>query len=332
MRGVRLALTRQELVAQDTCPSFEYLDSDQGLVNVVSESINRPWCSGLPSAFCRTVPMHEVVCVLRRFLVTRSLPAFALLFIAIGGAHGATIDPDRPTVLVTGSNRGLGLAFVRHYVESGWNVLATARTPARAAELNTLAEGYEHLLIEQLDVTDDERIKALAAAYAGTPIDVLINNAGIYGGDAEQTLGTLDMQMFLDVMAVNVLAPMKMAEAFAEHVAASRQKKIVSITSGAGSVSRDTVSTGGAYYSISKSALNMAMRKVGAELAERGIVVALVAPRPVVTDMLQTNRPSLVPRASTPEESVAGMAAVIEGLDASHDGRPLTFDGSTVAW
>ena len=276
--------------------------------------------------------MHRVVYILRCLLVGRSLTAFALIILASGGAHGATVDPDRPTVLVTGSNRGIGLAFVQHYIAQGWNVLATARTPSRADELNALAEDYEHLLIEQLDVTDGERIRELAAAYAGTPIDVLINNAGIYGGAEGQTLGSLDSQTFHDVMAVNVLAPMKMAEAFADHVAASGQKKIVSISSGAGSVSRETMSAGGAYYSISKTALNMAMRKIGAVLADRGIVVALVAPGAVVTDMLQTNRPSLVPRANTPEDSVAGMAAVIEGLDASYDGRPLSFDGSTVAW
>lgn len=270
--------------------------------------------------------------MLRHLPVTQSLAAFALLIVATGGVHGASIDADRPTVLITGSNRGIGLAFVQHYVAEGWNVLATARTPSRADELNALAEEYEHLLVEQLDVTDDERIAALAAAYAGTPIDVLINNAGIYGGPEEQTLGSLDAQTFHEVMAVNVLAPMRMAEAFADHVAASGEKKIVSITSGAGSVSRETVSTGGAYYGISKTALNMAMRKVGAELADRGIVVALVAPGPTLTDMLETNRPSLVPRANTSEESAAGMAAVIEGLDASYDGRPLSFDGSTVAW
>jgi len=276
--------------------------------------------------------MYRLVCVLRSVLVAQSLSAVALLIVVTGGAHGASIDPDRPTVLVTGSNRGIGLAFVQHYVAEGWNVVATARTPSRADDLNALAEEYEHLLIEQLDVTDNERIAELAATHAGTPIDVLINNAGIYGGAEEQTLGTLDAQTFHDVMAVNVLAPMKMAEAFADHVAASSQKKIVSITSGAGSVSREAVSTGGAYYGISKTALNMAMRKVAADLSERGIVVALVAPGPVVTDMLQTNRPSLVPRASTPEDSAAGMAAVIEGLDASYDGRPLSFDGSVVAW
>ena len=276
--------------------------------------------------------MHRLVCVLRSVPVAQSLSAVALLIVVTGGAHGASIDPDRPTVLVTGSNRGIGLAFVQHYVAEGWNVLATARTPSRADDLNALAEEYEHLLIEQLDVTEDERIRELAAAYSGTPIDVLINNAGIYGGSAEQTLGSLDSGTFHDVMAVNVLAPMKMAEAFADHVSVSGQRKIVSITSGAGSVSRETVSTGGAYYGISKTALNMAMRKVGAGLADRGIVVALIAPGPTVTDMLQTNRPSLVPRANTSEDAAAGMAAVIEGLDASYDGRPLSYDGSTVAW
>ncbi len=276
--------------------------------------------------------MHHLVRAFRHFPLIHSLAAFSLLMVAGAGAHGASLDADRPTVLITGSNRGIGLAFVRHYVAEGWNVLATARTPSEADELHAMAAEYEHLLVEQLDVTDGGRIRELAANYAGTPIDVLINNAGMYGGTAEQTLGTFDAQTFHDVMAVNVLAPMQMAEAFADHVAASEQKKIVSITSGAGSVSRETVSTGGAYYGISKTALNMAMRKVGAQLAGRGIVVALVAPGPVVTDMLRDNRPSLLPRASTPESSVAGMVAVIEGLDGSHDGRPLNFDGSTVAW
>ncbi len=260
---------------------------------------------------------------------------FALVILAVfasGPGYGATIDPERSTVLVTGSNRGIGLAFVKHYVDEGWNVLATTRSPARATELNALAAQYEHLLVEQLDVTDGERIKELAATYDGTPIDVLINNAGIYGGEEEQSFGSLDSQAFEDVMAVNVLAPMKMIEAFTEHVAASRQKKIVSITSGAGSVSGGRVSTGGSFYSISKSALNMAMRKAGAELAERDVLVILIAPGLVLTDMLRTNRPSLMARASSPQESVAGMTAVIAGLDESYDGRPLNYDGSTVAW
>jgi len=172
----------------------------------------------------------------------------------------------------------------------------------------------------------------LAADYTGTPIDLLINNAGIYGGTKEQNLGSLDPQTFHDVMAVNVLAPMQMIEAFTEHVAASRHKKIVSITSGAGSVSGDQVSTGGAFYSISKAALNMAMRKAGAALGERGIMVVLIAPGLVTTDMLRQNRPNLVPRANSPAESVAGMAAVIARIDESHNKQIMNYNGSIVAW
>lgn len=259
----------------------------------------------------------------------------ALVAIAVFGAttgHTATLDPDRSTVLITGSNRGIGLAFVTHYLEAGWNVLATTRSPDRATELHALAETNEHLIIEALDVTDDRRIAELAGEYAGTPVDLLINNAGIYGGDEGQSLGSLDSEAFHNVMAINVLAPLKMIEAFSDHVAASRQKKIVSITSGAGSVTGERVSTGGAFYSISKTGLNMAMRKASAELADRDIIVALIAPGLVLTDMLRTNRPSLASRANSPAESVAGMAAVIASLDETYDGRPLNYNGSTVAW
>jgi len=247
-------------------------------------------------------------------------------------ALAQSIDPEQPTVLITGSNRGIGLAFARHYAAAGWNVIATARSPDRADELQALAASNERVIVEQLDVTDYARIAALAAQYAGTPIDVLLNNAGVYGARAKQKWGALDPEEFHEVNAVNVLGPLKMAEAFADHVAASRQKKIVSITSGAGSVSPDRVAGGGVYYSISKAALNMAMRKTRAELQDRGIIVALIAPGLVYTDMLATNRPSLVPRARTPEESVAGVAAVIAGLDQSYDGRPRNYDGEVLPW
>ena len=244
----------------------------------------------------------------------------------------SSIDPRQPTVLITGSNRGIGLAFVKYYLAEGWNVLATTRSPNGASELQELSEGQDNLVIEQLDVTDGVRIKELAAAYGMTPIDLLINNAGIYGGAQEQSFGSLNTQTFQDVMEVNVLAPMKMVEAFTEHVAASQYKKIVSITSGAGSVSGQQVSSGGAFYSISKAALNMAMRKAGAALKGRGVKVVLIAPGLVMTDMLRANRPGLLPRANSAAESVAGMAAVIAALDESYNGEILNYDGSTVAW
>ncbi|MFL2546974.1 MAG: SDR family oxidoreductase [Candidatus Rariloculaceae bacterium] len=271
-------------------------------------------------------------------LITRHMPGFALVALLVvfstlpGTASSASIDADRPTVLVTGANRGIGLAFAEHYVAAGWNVLAAVRTPESATDLNALADSYEHLVIEQLDVTDNERIAALAAAYSGTPIDVLINNAGVYGGIESQSWGTMDPSTFHQVFAVNVLAPMKMAEAFADHVAASEQKKIVSITSGAGTVSSEGRPGGGIFYSVSKAALNMAMRQIRAELDSRDVVVALIAPGLVDTDMLAVARPALVSQANTPAQSVAGIAAVIEDLDESYDGRPRNYDGSVIPW
>jgi NAD(P)-dependent dehydrogenase (short-subunit alcohol dehydrogenase family) len=252
--------------------------------------------------------------------------------LAAGAAQAGSIDPDRSTVLITGSNRGIGLAFAQHYVAAGWNVLAAVRTPERAAELTALAEGYEHLVIEQLDVTDNQRIAELAEEYRDTEIDVLINNAGVYGGIETQSWGSLDAATFERVMAVNVFAPMKMAEAFADHIAASEQKKIVSITSGAGTVSREGRPGGGLIYGVSKAALNMAMRQIRAEVEERGIIVALIAPGLVATDMLMVARPTLVANAQTPAQSVAGIVQVIENLDESYDGRPRNYDGSIMPW
>ncbi len=241
-------------------------------------------------------------------------------------------DPERPTVLITGSNRGLGLAFARHYAAEGWNVIATTRSPDSAGDLASLAASNERVAVEQLDVTDYARIAELASEYSGMPIDILINNAGIYGDRARQKWGSLDPETFHQINAVNVLGPLKMVEAFADHVAASEQKKIVSITSGAGSVSPERVAGGGVFYGISKAALNMAMRKARAELEGHGIIVASIAPGLVLTDMLRTNRPSLVPRAQTPEESVAGITAVIESLDHTYHGQPLNWNGAVIPW
>jgi NAD(P)-dependent dehydrogenase (short-subunit alcohol dehydrogenase family) len=267
-----------------------------------------------------------------RFFGRTLLLAIALTIFLPGVTLAGTIDASRPTVLVTGANRGIGLAFTQHYIGAGWNVLAAVRAPERATELLELAETYEHLVIEQLDVTDNERIAALAEAYRGTPIDVLINNAGIYGGIEKQAWGSLDSATFQQVLAVNVFAPMKLAEAFSDHVAASDQKKIVSITSGAGVVSRDGRPGGGMFYSVSKASLNMAMRQVRAELEGRDVIVALIAPGLVATDMLAVARPTLVANANTPAESVAGIAAVIAGLDENYDGRPRNYDGAVIPW
>jgi len=242
----------------------------------------------------------------------------------------AGLDSERPTVLITGSNRGIGLGFVEHFAAEGWNVIATCRKPAQADDLQALRAGFPNIVIEQLDVTDHERIDALAEQYREQPIDLLINNAAILGGLPEQQVGGLDYELFQQVMAINVYAPMKMSEAFADHVAASEQKKIIALTSGLSSIEMTSKMPGFYYYRSSKAALNMVMRALRVDLRDRGIVVALVSPGMVGTQLLYDS--GWRGKSLTPEESVAGMATHIEQLSLEDPGVIVNTDGRIIPW
>ncbi len=160
-------------------------------------------------------------------------PLLRNLSIAIGLVFIA-VPVDAASILITGSNRGIGLGLAERYAEMGWTVYATARTPARADELNALAENYDNLTVDELDVTDDAEIEALAKKLEGKPIDVLINNAGILGDITKQNAQNIDYDEIKAIMDVNVYGPMKMTKAFLPHVKASEQKKILTMTSGLG--------------------------------------------------------------------------------------------------
>jgi NAD(P)-dependent dehydrogenase (short-subunit alcohol dehydrogenase family) len=242
----------------------------------------------------------------------------------------AAIDPANPTVLVTGSNRGIGLGFARFYAAAGWNVLATARRPESAEDLQALQVEYPNVTIEYLDVTDYAGIDALAEKYQGTPIDLLINNAAVLGSLPEQKVGGLDYELFEQVMAVNVFGPLKVSEAFADHVAASEQKRIVALTSGLGSLSLMGRMSGFYYYRMSKAALNMGMLGLKTDLKNRGITVALVAPGMVDTQLLADS--GYRGKSLTPEDSVAGMAGIIANLSIDDKPTITNTDGKTIPW
>lgn len=230
-----------------------------------------------------------------------------------------------PNVLITGANRGIGLEFTRQYAEAGWQVFACSRR-IDAKELNQIA--YQHsakVNLHTLDVSDHQQIEKLAQQLAGTPIDVLINNAGIYPGGNKESFGTIDYDAWVKAFQVNTMAPLKMAEAFIDHVSKSGEKKIVNITSKMGSIDDNT--SGGYYlYRSSKTALNMVVKSLSLDLAPRGITTIVMHPGWVQTDMGGSHAPT------PPERSVAGMRKVIAGLNQKDSGKFYDFNGQEILW
>lgn len=245
----------------------------------------------------------------------------------------APIAADAASILITGSNRGIGLGLAERYAEMGWTVYATARSPARANELNALAEKYDNLTVDELDVTDDAEIEALARKLDGNPIDVLINNAGILGDIEKQNAQNIDYDEIKFIMDVNVYGPMKMTKAFLPHVKASEQKKILTMTSGLGSLTL-TQRLGRFYgYRMSKAAVNMAMRAMHADLKGEadGLVIGLIAPGQVQTELLFASG-FRGPGSITVEESIDGMVDVIANVNADNVGLPVNYNGQEIPW
>ncbi|WP_295142653.1 SDR family oxidoreductase [uncultured Reyranella sp.] len=221
------------------------------------------------------------------------------------------------TVLITGAARGLGLDFVKRYAAKGWKVHACARTPDALGGVK--GDIHPH----KLEVTDYAAVKALAAKLKGEAIDVLICNAGISGKEAT-VLGSLDPAVWRETFEVNALAPLMMAESFADHVASSRDRKLVAISSRLGSI---TFADNGRYsYRASKAALNMEWKGLSIDLASKGVICVVLHPGWVQTDMGGSAATLTI------EQSVPAMVKVIDGLKPADNGRFLNYDGTELPW
>jgi NAD(P)-dependent dehydrogenase (short-subunit alcohol dehydrogenase family) len=235
-----------------------------------------------------------------------------------------------PTVFITGANRGIGLEFVGQLSKLGWNIIATARKPESATELLAIAEGYKQLVVERLDVTDFARIDELSTKYAEQPIDVLLSNAGITPKykSAFKNVSGVDWDMTMKSLEVNAIAPLKLAQSFMTQVAASEQKKIVIISSKAGSFELGPKMAMMYSYRGSKTALNMYMYTLSFETPKKGITLVLLSPGQVNTV------PGMkIPNAIETDESVSKMLKVIDELTPEDNGKFLDFeDGTELPW
>ncbi len=230
-----------------------------------------------------------------------------------------------PSTLITGANRGLGLEFARQYLANGWRVYGACRNPSSASELSRLADTCDHKIrVIGLDVTDLASVKSAAARLDGQAIDLLLNNAGV-GGPRGQTIGNIDYVAWEKVLDVNTMGPMRISEAFVDHVARSKRKLIVTLTSGMGSIA-DNTSGGSIAYRSSKAAVNMVTRSLATDLAPLGITCVVVNPGWVLTDMGG-------PHATmTPAESVKRLRDLIETLGPAQSGKFFNHDGREFPW
>jgi NAD(P)-dependent dehydrogenase (short-subunit alcohol dehydrogenase family) len=252
--------------------------------------------------------------------------------------------PNPGTALITGSDRGIGLALTREFAIRGWQVIATCRDPVKAIELAALAHDHPTVSIEKLDVSDDAAIDALAAKLKGRPIDALVNNAGVTSSMEGQALAKLDPEDFGRVLRVNSYAPLRVSAAFLESVAASKQRKIIGMSSGYGSIaSIEKLASLGYprqyYYAMSKAALNMGLRQFALEVASRQVTTVLLSPGAVDTDLQRylrgytanIGKPITAP-VLTPAESAHSMVVTIERLKPDQNGKFLTRDGTELPW
>ena len=266
--------------------------------------------------------------------------SIALMTVAIGLASGQVLAD---TVLITGANQGIGLEFAKQYAARGWTVIATHRRSTTPEELATLAAKYPKVRVERMDVTDAAQIEALGAKLKGVPIDILLSNAGLVrtdplekvGGNTNQMFGTLDYKLLDDFIHTNVAGPLKISETFIENVKASKQKKIVAISSAAASVSVPPFMPNGSpgpdhyWYRISKAALNSAMRLLSAQFKNDGVTVVMFHPGGVQVESFGNMKlPGFVP----PEEAIGKMIKTIDGLTVKDSGRFLDNDGKDHPW
>ena len=265
-----------------------------------------------------------------------------LLAIVMVMPIAAQAKDDAPTILITGSNASHGLAFAEEYAALGWNVIATCRTPAKADRLNALAGKYPNVVVEELDIVDAAEIDALVEKYRGVPIDVLMNNGAINSFRfGPNFFGKIDYDWFEEILKVNIIGQVRVSEAFLDNVKASKQKKIISMTSTGGSIGELEVPIAPAYRA-SKAGLNMAMRAYSLHLKRKGIIVGIIAPGTVDTeDYMNAEDPSTVPRnyqgmmkagRLAPRTAIDDMIALIDRMTIEDSGVFYKWDGEVIPW
>jgi NAD(P)-dependent dehydrogenase (short-subunit alcohol dehydrogenase family) len=226
-----------------------------------------------------------------------------------------------PTILISGASRGLGLEFARQYAGAGWQVHAACRDPDQATALRAVAGD---VVLHPLEVTEKASLDELVLRLNGSPLDLLIANAGV-SGPRSMTAELVDHDSWLETLAVNTIAPLALAGALRRNLERGQQKKVVAISSRLGSIACND--SGGFYaYRSSKAALNAVWKSLAVDWQAAGMICVVLHPGWVATDMGGASADL------QPPESVAGMRKVIEGLTPVANGHFFNYDGAELPW
>lgn len=228
-------------------------------------------------------------------------------------------------VLITGASRGIGLDMVKFAMEQNWRVFACCRHPQQADALMSVAKlANGRVSVHVADMNELATIQALAYELRNEAIDILINNAGIYGSD-KNSFGNVDVQSWLETFQVNSIAPLKVSEALIEQLRMGEKKIIACISSKMGSM--DDNGSGGSYiYRSSKAALNAVVKSMSIDLRDDGIKCVALHPGWVKTKMGGPNA-----EIST-RESVTSLFNIMLSLQAKDSGRFIDIDGTDIPW
>ena len=228
-------------------------------------------------------------------------------------------------VLITGASRGIGLEMVKYGIEHNWRIFACCRHPQQAETLLSVAKlANGGVSVHVADMYELATIQALSYELRNEAIDILINNAGIYGSDKNK-FGHVDVQSWINTFQVNTIAPMKIAEALIEQVRMGERKIIACMSSKMGSMA-DNGSGGSYIYRSSKAALNAVVKSMAVDLKEEGIKCVALHPGWVKTDMGGPNA-----EIST-RESVNNLFDILLSLKDHDSGRFIDIDGTDIPW
>ena len=228
------------------------------------------------------------------------------------------------TIMITGANRGIGLELVKQYCNRNYQVIGTYRDETTSGELISMSRNLDNLKVHSLDVCSDQSLEDFSSKLGDTPVDIFINNAGVYG-PRDSSFSNVDEINWIPVFQTNAIAPLLLTQLIIENLRSGSQKKLIYITSKMGSI--DDNKSGGAYiYRSSKTALNSVVKSISVDLAKDDMKVALLHPGWVRTDMggmggwIDTF------------ESVQGMIKQINNLTINDSGKYLDYAGKSINW